>query len=390
VLADRDRFGSACCDPSMTWDRHGNVFLSFLAYEGSASAPTVIVVLWSQDAGDSWSVFDRIQPGPTSRTRAAAPLRAREPLETRGQGADQPTITSGRGGLWAIWFHDGSLEVAGARVRGLGDAGAFGAVRRVPGTKNCTFGDIAVGPLGEVAQVCQRNVAGSTPRRSVLRFNVDRDGFGPKDFTKSEVLAHTNVSLFESIRPQHYRTVDAEAGLAWDTSHGPHRGRLSLLFTDERPDQSDDTDLWLLHSDNVGRTWSARTRIVQAPNSQFLPRIALDRTNGHLAVSYHTAELDEGLGGLFDTDGKVNSDAGYAIVFSADGGDTWGVPTMLSEAGSNADAAANEVDFGDYSGLAFVAGIAHPAWADNSNSTGDNPNGTLHRFDIYSIAFAEV
>jgi hypothetical protein len=23
-------------------------------------------------------------------------------------------------------------------------------------------------------------------------------------------------------------------------------------------------------------------------------------------------------------------------------------------------------------------------WADNSNSTGDNPNGTLHQLDIYT------
>ena len=37
--------------------------------------------------------------------------------------------------------------------------------------------------------------------------------------------------------------------------------------------------------------------------------------------------------------------------------------------------------------LAF--GVAHPAWADNSNSTGDNPDGTLHGLDVYSAAIAE-
>jgi hypothetical protein len=33
--------------------------------------------------------------------------------------------------------------------------------------------------------------------------------------------------------------------------------------------------------------------------------------------------------------------------------------------------------------LTFISGIAYPVWADNSNSTGDNPNGTLSRFDVY-------
>ena len=38
------------------------------------------------------------------------------------------------------------------------------------------------------------------------------------------------------------------------------------------------------------------------------------------------------------------------------------------------------------SGLAFYAGVAHPAWSDNSNSTGDNPDDTLFKLDIYTAA----
>jgi hypothetical protein len=39
---------------------------------------------------------------------------------------------------------------------------------------------------------------------------------------------------------------------------------------------------------------------------------------------------------------------------------------------------------GDYTGLDFFDGKLYPVWADNSNSTGDNPDGTLSRFDIYT------
>lgn len=41
------------------------------------------------------------------------------------------------------------------------------------------------------------------------------------------------------------------------------------------------------------------------------------------------------------------------------------------------------VEFGDYSGLAYFQGVAHPIWADTSNSTGDNPDGTAN-FDAYT------
>jgi hypothetical protein len=40
--------------------------------------------------------------------------------------------------------------------------------------------------------------------------------------------------------------------------------------------------------------------------------------------------------------------------------------------------------------MSFAFGVAHPGWADNSNSTGDNPDGTLHAFDIYSAAVPET
>jgi hypothetical protein len=391
VLGDGDRFGRACCDPTVAWDRRGNVFVGWLGYEPGELAPTVLTVVWSQDGGDRWSIFDEAHALPGGRSLGLPAVRAAQGEEERGGALDQPTLAVGPNGLWAIWFHAGRLEVAGARVRGPGDANAFQTPRIVPHTRDCTFGDLAVGPRGQVAQVCQRNVRGSSPRRSVLRVNIDRDGFGPKSFTHGEVVAHTRVSLFEAIRAQRSRTVDAEAGLAWDTARtSAHRGRLYLLFTDEHPDQSDDTDLWVRRSGNEARSWSDRRRIVALPNSQFLPRIASDPTSGHLVVGFHDAASDDGSGGAFDTDGIANSDAMYSVVFSPDGGATWSAPVVVSEGASNADAAANEVDYGDYTGLAFVQGIALPVWADNSNSTGDNPNGTLRSFDLYTSAIGEV
>jgi len=41
-------------------------------------------------------------------------------------------------------------------------------------------------------------------------------------------------------------------------------------------------------------------------------------------------------------------------------------------------------DFGDYTGLTFYGGTFYPCWADNSNSTGDNPAGAGANFDLYT------
>jgi len=396
IIADGDRFGLACCDPTIAWDGSGNLFLAWLGFTSTSAYPTVVPVLLSTDGGDSWSRLAKIDPPePQRRARGgaapqlrAAPNAGRDDEEERGGFIDQPTITTGPHALWAMWNNDGQMQAVGARVRGLGDVAPFKKVRDVPDAYNCTFGDLAVGPGGAVAHVCQKDKPQSSPVTSVLRFTVDADGLKPGRFGPGRVAAHTNVSLFEPIKPQHARTVDAEAGLAW-IRQGPDRGRLALLFTDEEPDQSDDTNIYVKLSDDAGATWGPRIGVSTPVRSQFLPRLAMDPATGHLVAGWHDARLDTG-SGAYDTDGIANTDAMYALAFSVDGGDSWTAPQMVSDAASNAAASRNQIEFGDYTGLGFTSGIAHPAWADNSNSTGDNPDGTLHGFDVYTAAVAET
>jgi hypothetical protein len=69
-----------------------------------------------------------------------------------------------------------------------------------------------------------------------------------------------------------------------------------------------------------------------------------------------------------------------------DGGQTFTKNIQISAGTSNSRDAHNGIDYGDYSGLSFYGGIAHPAWSDNSNSTGNNPDGTLHQLDIYTAS----
>src|SRR5436853_525767 len=65
-------------------------------------------------------------------------------------------------------------------------------------------------------------------------------------------------------------------------------------------------------------------------------------------------------------------------------GQSFSANLQISAGTSSAAALASPFDYGDYMGLAFQSGKFFPAWPDNSNSTGDNPNGALHQFDIYT------
>jgi hypothetical protein len=142
------------------------------------------------------------------------------------------------------------------------------------------------------------------------------------------------------------------------------------------------------YSDDDGAHWSGGVRVNDDPtaNSQFLPKISLDQTTGNLAVVWYDARADLGVGGAGDTDGIANDDAQLWGAFSTDGARSFSSNSQISAGTSNAHDSGNGIDYGDYSGLSFVAGVAHPAWADNSNATGANPDGALHQLDIYTAA----
>jgi hypothetical protein len=272
-------------------------------------------------------------------------------------------------------------------VTGLGKVGSFTTPAVVAGTNNCTYGDVAIGPNGEVMEVCTLTESGQGGGR--IYVNVDPDGLGPTGFGAHSIfVVDTHVGGFDFIPAQPDRSIDAEPGLAWDRTGGMHDGRVYLVYTLEQKNESDNTDIYVRYSDDEGATWSAGVRVNDddTKNSQFLPKISLDPTTGNIAVIWYDARNDLGTGGTGDTDGIPNTDAQVWGAFSTDGGQTFSKNIQISAGTSNAHDAQNGIDYGDYSGLSFYGGIAHPAWSDNSNSTGNNPDGALHELDIYSAS----
>jgi hypothetical protein len=375
LIGNNDNLGDACCDPSLSFDQYGNLFLAYLF-----NVEDTVPVALSTDGGLTFNVIANI-PGIASRNGKGSGERGLFRF------VDQPTITSGEGEVWLVVNVGGPMGAFGARVTGLGQVGAFSTSEVIPGTNNCTYGDVAIGPGGKVMNVCTLTESGQGGGK--LFVSVDPDGLGPAGFGSRVFVADTHVGGFDFIAPQPDRSVDAEPGLAWDRTGGAHNGRVYVVYTLEQKNESDNTDIFVRYSDDDGATWSVPVRVNDdaTANSQFLPKISLDPTTGHLAVVWYDARNDLGTSGPGDTDGLPNDDAQFWGAFSNDG--TSFSPNVRISAGtSNSQDAHNGIDFGDYSGLAYYGGVAHPAWADNSNSTGTNPDGVLHQLDVYTAAVA--
>ena len=356
---DSDPLGNICCDEQLAWDRFGNLWVTYLPVVGF----NVFVAL-STDGGRSFTKVAEVAPG-----------------------GDQPSIAVGANSVWVSYSTSPGrqIEAFGAPVTGLGQFGSFTKPEDVPSPGgNGDFGDTAVGPDGQVMVTYQKAESGQGG--TDIFTALDPDGLGSAGFNKPILVAHSRVGGLDKIPAEPDRTIDAEPNLAWDRSGGAHNGRAYLVWTQESPNGSDNTDTEVQHSDDNGTTWSAAVKVNDdhTVNSQYLPTIALDQTTGNLALSWYDTRNDLGKGGSGDTDGIPNDDFQIWGTYSRDGGATFAPNFRISTGTSNAIDANSFFDVGDFARSAFVSGTFWPVWSDNSNSTGTNPNGTLHQLDLYT------
>ncbi len=337
-LTGSDGMAAACCDGQLAWDDYGNLFVTYI----NSSVSAVIVGL-SINGGVSFT-----QIGSFSGS------------------VDQPSIAVGPGtggndgSVWVDYNVSGTMRVRGASVTGLGSVGAFSAQFSPPSASG-TYGGIAVGPLGQVMITYQGASGGSGP--TTIYCNTDPDGLGPSAFGSRVTITNTNVGGFDYIPAQNGRSIDAEAGLAWDRSGGAHNGRVYLIYTDETVNENNDTEIYLRYSDNAGASWSALTRVnndtLGNGKSQFLPSIAMDQTTGNFAVAWMDCR----------NSASNNTAANWSTIGTYVGGTLTILPNIQTSVGvSNANTAGSSLDFGDYQGICFHADAYYPIWSDNSGA----------------------
>ncbi len=336
--------GTSGGDQQSAWDTFGNLFVTYFA---GPSNHTVLAL--SINGGATFSL-----------------------LADSGGFFDQPNVAVGPGEVW-FDYTNSRRTAQGAAVTGLGVVGAFSAPQLMAGTQG-SFGDLAIGPAGQVLDVYQTQV-GVGP--STILANLNPTGVGGT-FGAQITIGTTNVGDFAPIPAQPDRLIDAEAGLAWDRSGGPRNGRVYLVYTDRATTSSADTDIYVRFSNNNGSTWSSPVRVnndtVGNGKSQWQPRIALDQTTGNIAVSWYDCRNSAG-----------NDTVQLWATVSVDGGLTFLPNIQVSTGTTNGTVAAlSTFDLGDYNGLDFRGGVFYPSWADNSNSTGDNPAGAGGTTDVYT------
>src|SRR5215471_12828715 len=142
-LGAGDPLGDACCDPSLSFDKYGNLFMTYL-YEVEDQVPVAL----STDGGLTFHVIANIAKADLPGKKTGG--------DNRGlfRFVDQPTIIAARGEVWLVFNAGGPMAATGAPVTGPGQVGAFIPIEVVPGTNNCTYGDVSIGPSGQVMQAC--------------------------------------------------------------------------------------------------------------------------------------------------------------------------------------------------------------------------------------------
>src|SRR5262249_32750566 len=235
-------------DQQTYWDNFGSLFMTYFA---GNNGNTVVAV--STDGGATFKLS----------------------LDT-GSLKDQPEVSAAKGMVVVDYTNGGSREIRMAPVTGLGQIGTW--TNAVAATNSGTFGDIEIGPNGQVMLVYQENNGGNAPAKMFA--DLDPDGLGPAAFASINLPAtSTNVGSFDVITPQPICSIDAEMIHAWYRSGGAQNNRVYLVWTDEIPDESNDTDIFVSFSDDNGTTWSAKKRInddvVGNGKAQFFPAIAV-------------------------------------------------------------------------------------------------------------------
>ncbi|MDB5385108.1 MAG: hypothetical protein JWM11_754 [Planctomycetaceae bacterium] len=353
-----DRF-----DGAVKFDSFGNCHIIYIARTSSGTSAMIYGI--STNGGQAFA------------TQTVEPL---------GSGSDKPWLATGpdatnlNNDVVVITFQDdnGNLVARVASVSGLGQISAFSSKTIYSAAGNGNYGVPAVGPKGEIAITWQDPAGGQSGGH--VRYTIDQDGLtNGLSFGSFSTPTNTNLGGFDFIPATPDRSTFASPYLAYDLSNGPNRGRLYLAYADETPDESNNSDIYVRYSDNNGLTWSQRVKVNDdsTPYSQFFQDIAVDPTTGALFVGFYDARNDSGNGAGSDTDGIANTDVEYWGSQSTDGGLTWSANVKISNGSSNQARDVNDPgnDFGDYTGVAFYNGIGYAVWSDNSNSTGDNPEG---------------
>jgi len=275
--------------------------------------------------------------------------------------SDNSTSSPNKGHLYIpwkrVWAKDSATQIVISKSTDKGSTWSvpLAVSPRLAGTsEDTTYGQsfpLAVtGPNGEVYLVWNNGI------EHAVGFARSTDGGAT--FTQPKLIQYYNIfGITREIEPGIWRhtvkgKVRAEAypSLVVDITDGPRSGWLYLTWAaDNIP------NIYFARSTDMGETWSTPVIVhSDTTNDQLWQWIALDRTNGDIAVMY-----------LDSRDDPDNIYTSTYVSYSSDGGTTWMDRRAADIAGDlRNNPFSNNAFAGDYSGCTFHDGIIYPSWID--------------------------
>ncbi len=299
--------GQTDTDKEMMWVDHSD----------TSTYKDNIYVLWSHGGG-IWM---------NRRTSSGwASLLQLNGSETTGQSQGADVKTNSAGDVFAFWPSGGNHRLLVAKSTNGG--ASFGA----PVILGTTYA------ANEVTQSAQPGIPAQNVRKVIVNLSAGAYRSGSKNLVYATWMDLTGASGC---------TTSANAPGSSTTSNCKTR-------------------VWFSRSTDGGATWAAPVMINDqaSRNDQFNPHLAVDETNGLLALTYYDT--------VNDLTNRVKTDIFYQS--SYDDGVTWSSPFKVTTAPtdeSGAPTTANNIQYGEYNGLSGYAGRFFPTWTDRRSNSGN-------------------
>ncbi len=332
-------------DPSITFDRAGNAFYCYIGGWTNSG----IFVSRSSDGGASWPAAGATVVEHTGIV----------PFEDKSWPVCDWTNGPNKNYVYVTWTRFsvyGSASPADSSwilfSRSWNSGTSFSTAVRVSdqGGNAVDSDDTVEGAVPAVGVDGTIYVAWSGPRG----IEFDRSTNGGAAFGRDAIISDQPGGWNFTI-PGLYRANGLPVTKT-DLSFGPHRGRVYVNWSDQR---NGDTDVFLIHSDDGGTTWSPRVRVnddaIGNGAEQFFTWFDVDPVTGFVyAVFYDRRAYPPG---------STATDVYLAI--SEDGGTTF-VNEKISETPFSPNPS---IFFGDYNGISAFAGRIRPIWTRMDENT---------------------